>query len=303
MAIRIGISGWSYDGWFGTFYPGHVPKRRALEYAASCFSSIEVNGTFYSLQRPHSFGEWHDRTPEGFVFSIKGSRFITHMKALREVRPAVANFFAQGVLRLDGKLGPVLWQFPARMKYDEARFEEFFALLPRDTEAAVRLARRHDHRVRGRSWLRTARRRRIRHAVEVRHESFFCDEFLAMLRRHRLALVFSDAGPEWPYAEDVTSDFIYVRLHGAEEIYASGYGEDALQSWASRIRAWHDGREPADAQRAGGRAATKRMGRDVYVYFDNDRKVRAPADALRLAGMLNVNWAEEHPWQASGSTS
>jgi uncharacterized protein YecE (DUF72 family) len=299
--LRIGISGWTYAGWRGDFYPDDLPQRKELEYASRRLNAIEINGTFYSLQRPSSFGAWYDGTPPGFRFAIKGSRFITHMKQLRDVETALANFFAQGVLRLEEKLGPILWQFPERMRYDRERFDAFFALLPRDTAAALELARRHDHRVDGRAWLDIASSRRLQYAIEVRHESFFAPEFLALLRRHGLALVFSDAGPHWPYAEDVTAGFVYARLHGAEEIYTSGYDDAALDRLAAAIRAWSAGGEPADAATVGSAKPPPRKTRDAWVFFDNDRKVRAPHDAQSLARRLGSNWQEEHPWPSTES--
>jgi uncharacterized protein YecE (DUF72 family) len=203
------------------------------------------------------------------------------------VKTPLANFFASGVLRLEEKLGPILWQFPARMTYNEERFHAFLELLPRSTKEAARLARKHDARVSGRSWLKTSADRPILHAFEIRDVSFLVPEFMELLRHHNAALVFSDSSGEWPYAEDVTADFMYLRLHGAEELYASGYDDAALDHWAARIRAWHGGSEPADAQRVG-RRAPKRARRDVYVYFDNDRKVRAPFDAQRLIERVNA---------------
>lgn len=293
-SVHVGISGWMYGGWRGPFYPRGLPHRRELEYASRRLNAIEINGTFYSLQRPSSFGTWYDETPAGFRFALKGSRFITHMKQLNDVHTAVANYFASGVLRLREKLGPILWQFSARRRFDAERFDAFLGLLPRSTRAAAAIARRHDHRLKVAPWLKPGTNRPLRHAFEVRHESFFNDEFIDVLRRHNAALVFSDAGPEWPYAEDVTADFIYIRLHGAEEIYASGYDDSALEQWAQRIRSWRAGREPRDARRRGTRRAVKTAARDVYVFFDNDRKVRAPHDAMRLADMLGIDWKEQH---------
>lgn len=283
MAIRIGISGWTYAGWRGVFYPAGLPHRRELEYAAGRMNTIEINGTFYRLQQQHSFVRWHDAVPTDFRFAVKGSRFITHMKQLTDVRQPIANFFASGVLRLEEKLGPVLWQFAPRTRFNAEKFETFLKLLPQSTEQAARLARQHDGRVKD-PWTRTRSDRRIRHAIEIRDESFLIPEFMQMLRHHRAALVFSDAA-EWIYVEDVTADFIYARLHGAEELYASGYDDGALRRWADRIERWHGGSEPADAQRIGPPPA-RRAKRDVYVYFDNDAKVRAPFDAMRLADMV-----------------
>ena len=284
-AIRIGISGWRYAGWRGSFYPQGLKQRAELAYAAARFETIEINGSFYSLQRPELYRSWHAETPPGFVFALKGGRFITHMKRLKDVEAPLANFFASGVLALNEKLGPVLWQFPESFPFDEARFATFFALLPRDTEAAARLARRHDHRVSGRSWFTVDAKRPIRHAVEIRHESFLHPRFIRLLRRQRIALVFADS-VDWPYVEDLTAGFVYIRLHGATELYASGYGKAALDRWAARIRAWAHGGEPRDAQRVTGPVPSRRR-RDVYVYFDNDAKVRAPGDAQALAKRLD----------------
>jgi uncharacterized protein YecE (DUF72 family) len=287
MSIRIGISGWTYTGWRGTYYPKGLPHGKELAYASQQLDSIEVNGTFYRMQRPENFAAWYAATPRDFRFAIKGSRFITHMKQLREIDAPLANFFASGVLRLEEKLGPILWQFPARMRYDEVRFQSFLGKLPRTTEAAVRLARRHDARVKGRAWLRTSHDRPLLHAIEVRNESFLVPEFMDLLRQYNAAFVFSDSPGEWPFAEDVTANFLYLRLHGAEELYASGYDDDVLKEWAKRITAWSRGSEPADAQRIG-RKAPRRARRDVYVYFDNDQKVFAPFDAQRLSELVSA---------------
>ncbi|HEX6133794.1 MAG TPA: DUF72 domain-containing protein [Longimicrobiales bacterium] len=291
---RIGISGWTYAGWRRLFYPEGLPARHELAFAALLFDTIEINGTFYRMQRPQNFAAWRDRTPDGFRFAVKGSRFITHMKQLRDVEAPLANFFASGVLRLEEKLGPLLWQFSDRMRYDRERFDRFMSLLPHGERAASELARGHDHRVRGRASYHTESDRRILHAIEVRNASFMCDDFLDLLRGHRIALVFSDAAADWPYAEDVTSDFVYLRLHGAEQIYASGYDAASLDRWARKIRAWLRGTEPRDARRAGSRRAPRTRGRDAWVFFDNDAKVHAPFDAMELADRLNVHWRHEH---------
>ena len=289
----VGISGWTYAGWRGTFYPPGLAHRRELEFASRRFNAIEINGTFYRLQRPENFEHWREQTPGGFRFAVKGSRFITHMKQLREIRAPLANFLASGVLLLEAKLGPILWQFAPRRRLDLERFGAFLELLPRSTADASRLARRHDARVSGRAAYAVERSRPLRHAIEIRHESFLTDEFLALLRRHRCALVFSDAASGWPYSEDVTAGFVYLRLHGAEETYASGYGDDALDRWAARLQAWLAGSEPADAARTGP-PPPRRSRRDAYIFFDNDAKVRAPFDALALARRLGNDWSERH---------
>jgi uncharacterized protein YecE (DUF72 family) len=287
-AVRIGISGWRYAGWRRIFYPPDLPQHRELAFAARAFTSIEINGSFYSLQSPASYAAWHAATPPGFVFAVKGGRYITHFRRLDgDVHP-LANFFSSGVFNLREKMGPFLWQFPPFFRFDAPRFERFLTMLPRDTEQALALARRRDPRMHGRARLAIDARRPMRHAVEVRHETFFCEEFVALLRRYGVALVVADTAGRWPFAEDVTADFVYVRLHGATELYASGYGDAALARWAERITAWASGGEPAGARRIAAAPPPQRRCRDVYCYFDNDVKVRAPFDARRLAERLGV---------------
>jgi uncharacterized protein YecE (DUF72 family) len=292
---RVGISGWTYGPWRGVFYPKGLPHHRELAHASRQFNSIEINGTFYSLQRPSSFAKWYAETPDGFVFSVKGGRFITHMKKLVNVETALANFFASGVLLLKEKLGPILWQLPPMLKFDPDRLANFFDQLPRDTTAAAKLAARHDDRLKGRSHVETDRKRPIRYALEVRHPTFKTPEFVALLRRHRVALVLADTAGKWPYMEDVTADFVYARLHGDTELYASGYSDSALDWWAERLRLWREGCEPQAGERASDRAARKCAARDVFVYFDNDAKVRAPFDASGLATRLGVTWNAAAP--------
>lgn len=263
------------------FYPADLPQRRELEFAASRFTSIEVNGTFYSLKRPEDFARWRDETPDQFVFAIKGSRYITHMLKLKNADTALANFFAQGLLRLGPKLGPILWQFPESLPFDADRFDAFIRMLPRDTDGLRKLARRHDARLKGRSALRIEEHSELRHAFEIRHDSFRTPEFVSLLRRHRVALVCADT-VEWPLLMDLTADFVYCRLHGSQELYVSGYDEPALDRWGTRVRAWARGAEPRDAIRVMPRTSPRKRGRDVYLYFDNDAKVRAPADAQSL---------------------
>jgi uncharacterized protein YecE (DUF72 family) len=287
--IRIGISGWRYSPWRGVFYPRDLAQRRELEFASRAFPTIEINGSFYSLQHPQSYERWYRDTPPGFVFSVKGSRYITHMRRLRDIEAPLANFFASGIFNLREKLGPILWQFPPNFRYDPGRLERFFALLPRDTEEALALARRRDARLKGRSRLAIDVNRRMRHAMEIRHESFLDESFVVLLRRYQVALVVADTARKWPYREDVTSDFVYIRLHGDKKIYYSGYTGKALDRWAARIRAWSHGREPADAHRISKTRAPKRRSRDVYCYFDNDAKVKAPVDAKTLIRKLRLD--------------
>lgn len=286
-AIHIGISGWRYKGWRGSFYPPGLPQRAELEFASRHFNTVELNGSFYSLQRPEHFQRWYDETPPGFVFAVKGSRYITHMLRLLRIETALANFFAQGVLRLADKFGPVLWQFPPQVKFDPVRFAAFFSLLPRTQNEAADLARLHDHRLDRRAWLEVAKDRPMRHAVEIRHESFVCDEFIALLRKHKIGLVVADT-VDWPLLMDITADFVYCRLHGSEQLYTSGYEADAIATWANRVQRWAHGLEVEDGRKACTRNARGRSSRDVYVYFDNDAKVRAPFDAQSLIRAVNL---------------
>ncbi|GAA1794055.1 DUF72 domain-containing protein [Nocardioides hankookensis] len=269
--VRVGISGWTYAGWRGDFYPRGLPHRAELAYAAERLGSVEINGSFYSLQRPSSYETWHDQTPDDFLFAVKGGRFVTHMKRLRDVETPLANFFGSGVLALRAKLGPVLWQLPADLAYDADRMAGFFRLLPRTVGEAAALARHHDAKLpEGRSLTRAPRGladRPIRHALEFRHESFCADEAFALLREHDVATVVADSAGRWPHAEAVTSDLVYVRLHGDQELYTSGYSEAALDAWADKIRRWS-------------------AGADVVVYFDNDAKGFAPHDAEALIDRL-----------------
>jgi uncharacterized protein YecE (DUF72 family) len=280
--VRVGISGWRYAPWRGKFYPPDLSAKDELAYVAEKFPSVEINGTFYSLQAPDSFREWARATPKDFLFAVKGPRFITHMKRLKDVKTPLANFFASGLLALGPKLGPVLWQLPPQFRYDRNRLEEFFALLPRNSREAAALARRHDDKLKHRAVLSAKGNAAIRHALEIRHDSFRDPDFIALLRRYRVALVVADT-VEWPLLMDATADFVYVRLHGSQQLYASGYGGRALDRWADRVRAWTSGRE-AEGAHVGPPAPPRR--RDVYVYFDNDAKVRAPFDAMGLIRRL-----------------
>ena len=268
--VRVGISGWRYPPWRGTFYPRGLPQREELAFAAQRLSTIEINGSFYSLQRPEYYAAWARQTPPDFVFAVKGSRFITHMKRLGDARTGLANFFASGVLALQGKLGPLLWQLPATLPFDRDVVSSFLAALPRTTTQAAHLASEHDERLAGRALTVTDADRPLRHALEVRHPDFVTAESTELLREHGVALVVADSAARWPTVDVVTADFVYVRLHGDTELYASGYGERALDSWADRARTW------------------LHSGLDVWIYFDNDAKVRAPFDAIGLSERLGV---------------
>ncbi|MBB5958312.1 uncharacterized protein YecE (DUF72 family) [Saccharothrix tamanrassetensis] len=242
--IHVGTSGWVYPPWRGVFYPKGLPQKRELEYLSRQVGSVEINGTFYALQRPSSFQAWSAQTPDDFVFAVKGSRFITHMKRLRDPQDALGKFFDSGMLGLGRKLGPFLWQLPPTLRYDPDLLALFFDALPRAHEG-----------------------RPLRHALEVRHESFRDPGFLPLLRAHDIALVIADTAQTFIELEAVTTDFVYIRLHGDEELYVSGYTDQALDRWAAKIRDWA-------------------RDHDVYAYFDNDAKVMAPKDAMALSARL-----------------
>ncbi len=270
--IRIGISGWTYAPWRGTFYPKGLVHRRELSYVSERMNSVEINGSFYSLQRPTSYQAWAAAVPDDFVFAVKGPRFITHLKKLNDIDAPLANFFASGMLALQHKQGPILWQLPPNLGFDVERMRAFFSRLPRTAGAAAELAAGHDKKVPTDRALTTTERpqHRLRHVVEVRHETFRSRQFYDVLREHEIGLVLADNPGQWPIIEEVTADLMYVRLHGHEELYASGYSDQALDEWAARIRSWAD------------------QGHDVFVYCDNDAKVRAPYDAMGLLDRLGL---------------
>jgi uncharacterized protein YecE (DUF72 family) len=268
---RIGISGWRYAGWRGDFYPPGLPQRRELEYAAERLGSIEINGSFYSLQRPSSYASWRAGTPEDFVFAVKGGRFISHLKRLVDVETPLANFFASGLLALGPKLGPVLWQLPENLSFDAEVLDAFFGLLPRTTREAAVLAERHDDKVKpGRSLTTAEVDLPLRYALEFRSPTFAVEESYEVMRRHGVACVLADTAGRWPKVEAVTADFMYLRLHGDKELYASGYSDAALDAWAAKCRTWVG------------------SGLDVFAYFDNDIKGYAPYDAMRLIDRLRA---------------
>jgi uncharacterized protein YecE (DUF72 family) len=288
IGIRVGISGWRYPAWRGKFYPKGLPQRRELEFAASRFNSLEINGSFYSLQLPSSYQRWYAETPRDFVFAVKGARFITQMKKLRDVGTPLANFFASGMLALREKLGPILWQLPPNLGYNKERLEDFFNLLPRNTREASKLAKKHDDNLKARAWMKIDPvPARLRYALEVRHKSFMTPEFFDLLRKHNIAFVIADTAGKFPYAEDLTADFVYIRLHGAKKLYVSGYNDKALDWWVKRIEHWCKGRQPGDAKTVTpAKAPAEHL--DVFIYFDNDAKVYAPFDAQRLAAHLRT---------------
>ena len=286
--IYIGISGWRYAPWRGDFYPTGLKQDDELSFASRALPSIELNGSFYALQRPESYANWYAATPPGFVFSTKGNRFITHIQRLRDIDGPLANVFASGVFNLKEKLGPFLWQFPPSFRYDAELVEHFLSLLPHDTGSALLLAQQCEPRMRERSQLQIDKKRKLRHAMEIRHDSFIDESFIALLRKYKVALVVADTAGKWPCLEDVTADFMYLRLHGDKELYASGYSDEALERWAQRIDIWSRGGQPEDAQRASEKRPPARKSRDIYCYFDNDIKVKAPFDARRLIARLGL---------------
>ena len=284
-AIRVGISGWRYEPWRGKFYPKRLPQRAELHYASRVLPSIEINGSFYSLQRPESYASWYRETPAEFMFTVKGGRYITHMRRLRDVGEPLANFFESGLFELRDKLGPILWQFPPIFKYDLPRMESFLEQLPHTAAAASALARRDSAWMKGRVSLAATDVGPIRHAIEIRHESFLDPTFATLLRSPKVALVVAETARQWPMTDEITADFVYMRLHGDKEIYRSGYGDKALERWAGRIRAWHEGSAP----RSDIKKSARPPPRDVFCYFDNtDVKLRAPFDAQTLMRKLGV---------------
>jgi len=286
--VFIGVSGWRYTPWRGNFYPTGLAQHRELWHAARHFNSIELNGSFYSLQRPSSYAMWAGQTPPGFVFAVKGGRYITHMLKLRNIESAMGNFFASGLFALGDKLGPILWQFPAQVRLNLDLFEEFFAALPKTTAAAAKVALQRDQRLQGRELLEPRHRQRLRHCVEVRHDSFVDPAFIALLRKYGIAWVVADTPNPWPLYEDVTADFVYIRLHGSTELYKSRYTPEQIQRWAAAIAAWRRGRQPPDARLITRKAPPKCDARDVYCYFDNTDKLHAPDNARELMAALGL---------------
>lgn len=281
--IRIGVSGWTHASWRGSFYPNGLRRERELPYAASHVRIIEINSTFYGLHRSEAFAGWAQQVAADFVFAVKAPRIITHIRRLRDVETSLANFIASGLLRLGVHLGPVLWEFPSNFRFERARLEPFLRLLPHDTAAAAALGHKHDATLPTPAWLKVESVRPVRHALEVRHESFRCVEFIELLRAHDVALVCADR-VRWPSLMDVTSDFVYCRLHGSAGSAEPGYDNDALDQWVRRLKAWSSGGEPDDAERIGGKA--RRRKRDVFVVFDSATKMRAPVNAMELIRRL-----------------
>ena len=261
MTIRVGIGGWTYEPWRGTFYPDKWPHKRELDYAASHVTAIEVNGTYYSSFKPASFASWAKAAPQGFVFAVKASRYCTNRRVLAEAGDSIARFVGQGIVELGDKLGPILWQFMATKTFDHDDFAAFLQLLP-DKQDGVAL----------------------RHAVQVRHESFAVPEFVAMAREADVAIVHADSA-DYPAIADVTGDFVYARLEQAEERFVAGYAPEALENWAAAARTWAAGGRPAGLPYVEDRSPPQRP-RDVFVFFINGAKVRAPQGAMALIDRL-----------------
>jgi len=293
MNLRIGISGWTYAPWRGVFFPKGLPQKQELEYASRRLNSIEINGTFYALQRPASYKAWDAATPKDFQFSVKANRYITHIRRLNDVEEPLSHFFASGPLCLRHKLGPILWQFPPNFRFDPQLLRAFFELLPQDPAAAARLARLYENKFGDEGLPDDLPAVPLRHAMEIRHASFATEEFIELLREYKIALVVADTAGKWPLLEDVTSDFVYLRLHGDKELYASGYTEAALKEWARKIRVWAKGGMPSRTHCVGPHGEKAPHGRDVFVYFDNDIKIKAPFDALALARRLGLKKRSE----------
>jgi uncharacterized protein YecE (DUF72 family) len=255
--IRIGIGGWTFAPWRGVFYPDKLTQAKELEYAASKLTSIEVNGTYYGSQKPETFRKWAREVPDGFVFSIKGSRFTTNRRVLAEAGDSVKRFYDQGLLELGDRLGPVLWQFAPTKKFDEADFGKFLELLPRQIDG-----------------------RALRHVVEVRHDSFCVPGFIALLRQFETPVVFAEHG-QYPAIADITGDFVYARLQKGNDEIKTCYPPKALDAWAKRLKTWAGGGEPDDLPRVDPTSA-KKTPRDVFAYVIHEGKVRAPAGAMEL---------------------
>jgi uncharacterized protein YecE (DUF72 family) len=259
--IRVGIGGWTFEPWRGPFYPDGLAQKRELEYASRKLTSIEVNGTFYGSQKPETFAKWHDETPDDFVFALKGPRFTTNRRALAEAGTSVERFFSSGVLELKQKLGPINWQFAATKKFDPDDFAAFLKLLPASVEG-----------------------RAIRHAVEVRHESFFTPDFVALARDHGVAIVMA-GDSEFPQIADPTAPFVYARIMGTQDQEEAGYAKSALDQWASHARTWAAGGAP-EGLRTAAPAAVEKKGRDVFLYVISGAKQKNPAAAMALIEIL-----------------
>ncbi|MFL6549396.1 MAG: DUF72 domain-containing protein [Povalibacter sp.] len=260
--IRVGIGGWNYEPWRETFYPPTVTKKEELEYASRKVTGIEINSTFYRLQKPEVFAKWRDSTPDDFMFSVKAPRFVAQRRVLAEAGPHIERFLNSGVTELKRKLGPILWQLDPKHAFDSEDMERFLALLPAQAHGLA-----------------------LRHALEVRHESFATKEFIALARAHNVTVVLED-DEEYPGFADATGDFIYARLRRSISTEPTGYSSAALKQWAKRVVSWSTGDEPTDLPRVE-KIAKAAKPRDVFIYFINGAKERAPAAAMKLLEILS----------------
>jgi uncharacterized protein YecE (DUF72 family) len=259
--IRIGIGGWTYAPWRGTFYPEGLPQKKELDFASRAVTAIEINGTYYGRQKPASFAAWAAAAPEGFVFAVKGSRYCTNRKVLAEAGESIARFVEQGIVELGDKLGPILWQFMATKKFDADDMQAFIDLLPGSHEGV-----------------------RLRHAIQVRHESFAVPEFGAMARKAGVGLVFADSA-DYPAIADVTADFVYARLENAVEGEPAGYSPADLDRWAAAARTWQAGGAPEGLPYVEPTPPEQRP-RDTFIFCINGAKIRAPAAAQALIARI-----------------
>jgi len=289
-SIFIGMAGWSYEGWRGSFYPESLKQKDELAHASRRVQSIEINGTFYSLFRPAIYLGWYEQTPADFNFSLKGPKYITHERRLKDFQTPLNNFLASGILALREKLGCILWQFPPTMPFTVERFEPFLAALPHDMAAAAQLGLGHSDWLEGRTFLEVTDNHRLRHAVEGRHPSFRDPAFVELARKYGIAIVVGDTAGRWPLIEDVTTDFLYLRLHADETQYPNGYTKKSMEYWGRRVQTWSQGLQPDDAAVVvPGPPAP--MPRTIFTYFDNDVKETAPLNALSMIAYLTQSGA------------
>ena len=269
--FHIGISGWTFPGWRKKFYPKDLVQKQELAYASRQVSTIEINGTFYGLQKPASFQNWYDQTPDDFIFAVKASQYITHIRRLKEVVEPLATFLGSGLLCLKQKLGPILWQFPPNFMLKDERVEKFLEMLPHDAMAAAKLAKEHGYKMEGRHFFDVKDNFRIRHAFEFRHQSFNDPKFVKLLKKHKVAFVMAHTGV--PYVEEITADFIYARMHGEGPEFKKGYPPKVIKEWATKLKRW----------------STNKKLKDFFIYFDTEKKVYAPSDAKNLTKLLVKN--------------
>jgi len=284
--FHIGISGWRYAPWRNNFYPKGLVQKKELYFASRSVNSIEINGSFYALQTPERYTGWYADTPEKFIFSVKAPRYITHIRRLNDVEEPIANFFASGIFELKEKLGAILWQFPPSFKFNDEQFHEFLRLLPQTAADAQHNTRKYHPDFKLPSHF--IKNSKLRHAVEIRNETFINETFIALLRKYHIAFVIADTAGRWPYAEDITSDFVYMRLHGDTELYRSGYSDAAIEHWYKRIISWSQGSQPRDAKLIAKRTKLP-SSLHVFCYFDNTDKLWAPQDARQLSHLLGVD--------------